>query len=509
MTTDSQAHEIPTDGGPDPFEWLEDVEAPEALAWVGHHNDVARERLVTDRFRRLEAEVLEVLDSTDKIPGVVQRGSYLYNFWTDADHERGLWRRTTWESYRSEEPEWEVLLDIDELAEREGVNWVWHGAHVLRPSHDRALVALSRGGADADITREFDLVTKTFVADGFTREEAKGSLRWADESGNVVFAATDVGEGSMTNSGYPRTVRRWQRGTPLAEAPEVFAVAEDDLLAAAAHDFTPGFSRDVFVRAIAFYSSRTYLREASGELRHLAVPDSAEVDVHREWLLVELREDWQVGSRTYAGGSLLAAPVDDFLSGARDFEVLFAPTPETSLVAVAWTRHHLVLNTLHHVTNRLNVLTPPDSAGDAWRRRDLVLPAQVPALTTIAISAIDPDAEDTLWLTVSGFLTPTTLSRLTLADDGTVASVEELKSAPAFFDATGLEVTQHFATSADGTRVPYFQVGPRAADGPQPTLLSGYGGFEIPRLPAYSGTVGRGWLARGGTYVVAGIRGGG
>src|SRR5690625_2837800 len=240
MTADSSVAPIPTDDGADPHLWLEEVEAPEVLDWVRSHNEVATQRLVTPRFGELEGAVLEVLDSTDKIPGVVQRGEYLYNFWTDADHERGLWRRTTGESYRSAEPEWEVLIDVDELARREGVNWVWHGAHVLRPSYDRALVALSRGGADADITREFDLRTKSFIADGFTRDEAKGSLRWADETGDVVFAATDVGPGSMTTSGYPRTVRRWQRGTSLAEAPEVFAVAEDDLLAAAAHDFTPG-----------------------------------------------------------------------------------------------------------------------------------------------------------------------------------------------------------------------------------------------------------------------------
>ena len=509
MTADSSVAPIPTDDGADPHLWLEEVEAPEVLDWVRSHNEVATQRLVTPRFGELEGAVLEVLDSTDKIPGVVQRGEYLYNFWTDADHERGLWRRTTWESYRSAEPEWEVLIDVDELARREGVNWVWHGAHVLRPSYDRALVALSRGGADADITREFDLRTKSFIADGFTRDEAKGSLRWADETGDVVFAATDVGPGSMTTSGYPRTVRRWQRGTSLAEAPEVFAVAEDDLLAAAVHDFTPGFARDVFVRAIDFYSSRTYLQTTAGELRHLEVPDSAEVDVHRQWLLVELREEWQVDGRSYPGGALLAAPLSQFLAGSRDFEVLFTPSAETSLVAATWTRHHLVINTLHHVTNRLIVLTPPEEGSGSWRRQDLDLPPQLPRLATIAVSAIDPDTEDSLWLTVSGFLTPTTLSRLDLTATGELASVEELKAAPSYFATDGLAVTQHFATSADGTQVPYFQVGPQEPGGPQPTLLSGYGGFEIPRLPSYSGAVGRAWLARGGTYVVAGIRGGG
>jgi len=501
----------------DPHAWLEDVEGADALDWARAHNDRALETLGTPRFEAMRTEILEVLDSREKIPGVVQRGEYLYNFWTDAEHERGVWRRTTWESYRTPEPEWEVLLDVDALAAEEGVNWVWHGAHVLRPAYEKALVALSRGGADADVTREFDLVTKTFVADGFTREEAKGALRWADTSGDVVYAYTDVGEGSMTTSGYPRTVRRWERGTALADAPEIFAGEVTDLSIGAAHDFTPGFERDVVVRARAFYDSDMYLLQDGG-LTRIDVPRSAEPDLHREWLTVDLREDWEVGGRTLPGGALVAIRLEEFLAGGRDFQVLYTPTPSTALVGTTWTRHHLVLNILDDVTNRLEVLTPP--AGDEpWQRRPLDLGAageswQPPALATVAVGAIDPDESDALWLTVTGFLTPTTLARLELGDDGGVAGLEPLKSLPAFFDAEGLHVEQHFATSQDGTRIPYFQVSPvPAADNeevrPLPTLLSGYGGFEISRLPAYSAVVGRAWLSRGGAYVVANIRGGG
>ncbi|TNC18354.1 S9 family peptidase [Georgenia sp. 311] len=501
----------------DPHAWLEDVEGDTALDWVRGHNERAVSALETARFTEMREEILEVLDSTEKIPGVVQRGEHLYNFWTDAEHERGLWRRTTWESYRTDDPEWEVLLDVDALAREEGVGWVWHGAHVLRPSLDRALVALSRGGADADVTREFDLVTKTFVEDGFTREESKGALQWADSSGDVVYAYTDVGEGSMTSSGYPRTVRRWVRGTALAEAPEVFAGEHTDMSIGAAHDFTPGFERDFVWRARAFYDSDLYLLE-DGELTRVDVPRSAEPAIHREWLTVELREDWEVGGRTLPGGGLVAIRLADFRAGSRDFEVLHAPTPTTALIGGTWTRHHLVLNVLDDVTNRLEVLTPP--AGDGpWERRPLDLATSAtgwhaPRLATVSAGAIDPDESDALWLTVSGFLTPTTLARLDLDESGAVVGLEPLKALPAFFDTEGLHVEQHFATSDDGTRVPYFQVSPvPAADNedvrPLPTLLSGYGGFEIPRLPAYSGAIGRAWLARGGAYVVANIRGGG
>src|SRR5690554_29535 len=503
----------------DPHAWLEDVEGEDSLAWVRTLNEESTAALGTERFRAIESEILEVLDSTDKIPAVVQRGEYLYNFWTDADHERGLWRRTTWESYRTDEPEWEVLINVDALAAQEGVNWVWHGAQVLRPSYDRALVALSRGGADADVTREFDLTTKSFVEGGFTREEAKGALRWADSSGDVVFAYSDFGEGSMTTSGYPRTVRRWVRGTPLAEAPEVFAGESTDMSIGAAHDFTPGFERDVVWRARAFYDSDMYLLDGD-ELTRIDVPRSAEPDIHREWLTVELREDWQVGGRTLPGGGLVAIRLADFLAGDRDFEVLYTPTASTALVGATWTRHHLVLNILDDVTNRLEVLTPPPAGAGGWRRSPLGPPIQggasfeVPQLATIAVGAVDADESDDLWLTVTGFLTPTTLARLALDEDGVAVELEPLKMLPAFFDTDGLHVEQHFATSDDGTRVPYFQVSPQpVADDaevrPLPTLLSGYGGFEIPRLPMYSGAVGRAWLARGGAYVVANIRGGG
>ncbi|WP_246130940.1 prolyl oligopeptidase family serine peptidase [Cellulomonas aerilata] len=489
----------------DPYAWLEDVDGERALEWVRARNAEAMDRLGgAPGFDAIRREVLEVLDSDAKIPLVSRAGDRLYNFWRDGDHERGLWRRTTLEQYRTDDPEWETLLDLDALSAAEGESWVWHGAQVLRPDCRRALVSLSRGGSDADVTRELDLDTLTWVEDGFVRPEAKGGLGWVDA--DTVFAYTDLGPGTMTSSGYPRTVRRWTRGTPLADAPLVFEGEPDDLYISAHHDRTPGFERDLVVRAIAFYRQQVFLLAGDGALTLLDVPESAEVSVHREWLLVELREEWQAGGAVHPAGALLAAPLDDYLAGSRALEVLFRPTPSTSLAGLTWTRSHLVLTVLDDVRHEVRVLTPGADGTDGWATSDL---PGAPELTTVSVAGVDPDESEDLWMTTSGYLTPTTLSLVTVGTPN--AAPEPLKAMPAFFDASRHTVEQHMATSDDGTRVPYFLVRPTdlALDGTAPTLLYGYGGFEISLTPSYSGGLGRGWVARGGVYVVANIRGGG
>ncbi|MBD8080150.1 prolyl oligopeptidase family serine peptidase [Cellulosimicrobium arenosum] len=518
--------------GSDPYLWLEDVEGEEALAWVRARNaEVADTLEAAPAFAGTEAAIREVLDSDAKIPEVSKIGEHYYNFWRDAGHERGLWRRTTLASYRSDAPDWETVLDLDALAAEEGESWVWHGASVLRPTPTQlaagepwrhALVELSPGGSDADVTREFDLVDKRFVEPddgGFHRPRAKGSLGWVDA--DTVYVFTDFGEGTLTPAGYPRIVKTWRRGTPLADAVPVYEGTDEDMYISAWRSHTPGFERDFVHRSKAFYSDELYLAEHAGtpeqRLTRIDVPDSAEVGVRREWLLVELREDWAAGGRTYRGGSLLATSFDAFLAGERDLTVLFEPTPSTSLAGATWTRHHLVLNVLEDVKNRLHVLTPPvavdgghAASGTAWTRTAL---DGLPPLGTVAVGAVDPVETDDLWLVTTDYLTPTTLSLLPLgAGPGEAGAPEELKSNPAFFDAQDMTVAQHFAVSDDGTRVPYFVVGRSdlvAGTGSAPTLLYGYGGFEISLTPSYSGTLGRGWLAHGGAYVVANIRGGG
>lgn len=489
----------------DPRLWLEEVEGADALAWVRQRNArTLRTLAATDEFASTRAAVRAVLDSEAKIAEVSRLGDLYYNFWKDAAHPLGLWRRTTLAEYRSANPAWETVLDLDALAAAENVHWVWHGAAVLRPAFRKALVSLSRGGSDADVTREFDLVAKAFVAPehgGFFRPESKGGLGWIDD--DTVYAFATLGDGASTTSGYPRVARRWTRGTPLESARTVYEGLADDMYISAFRMHTPGFERDFVARSLAFYSSELLLVTKGGQLQKVDAPLSAELSVRREWLLIELREPWTVDGRTYAAGSLLATQFDRFMQGERDFAVLFEPGPTRSLAATTWTRSQLVINVLDHVKSRLHVLTPPAAGTGPWEHSEFV---GAPPIGSVHARAVDADESDDVWLTATDYLTPSTLSLATVGQ-----APELLKCMPAFFDASGLVVEQHFAASDDGTRIPYFLVGPAdlVRDGTAPTLLYGYGGFEISLTPGYSGALGQAWLAQGGVYVVANIRGGG
>ncbi|MEZ5086206.1 MAG: prolyl oligopeptidase family serine peptidase [Tessaracoccus sp.] len=488
----------------DPYLWLEEIESPEALDWVRARNaEAERELAGTPEFARLEEDLVAIYDSNEKIPYLTRRGDWYYNFWRDGQHPRGLWRRTTLDEYRTDSPSWEVLLDIDELNRAEGENWVWHGADFLRPEHPRCLIALSRGGSDADVTREFDVETRAFVEGGFERPEAKGHLSWVDQ--DTVYLVTDLGPGSTNRAGYARIARRWRRGAPMAEAEVVFEGPEDNAGYGIYpyRDRTPGFERDLLVHFLDSRDTALYLADADGIFRRVDAPDSASKLVHREWLMLELREPWTVGEVTHPAGSLLAARLDEYLAGSRDLAVLFAPTESAALSSVTATVNHVVLTVLDDVKSVITVLTP---GADGWQRRPL---AGIPELGTVEVAAVDDENSDQLWVIATDYLTPTTLL-LADASEG-AAEPEALKAEPAFFDADSHLTEQHFAASDDGTRVPYFLVRPRDQEttGDHPTLLYGYGGFEISLTPGYAPGVGRGWLERGGTYVVANIRGGG
>ncbi|PWH07674.1 S9 family peptidase [Brachybacterium endophyticum] len=527
----------------DPWQWLEDVTGEKALDHVRERNARAESEIDAVEDPRgdgslsehLQQDILQILDASDRIPGVTKRGEFLYNVWTDAEHERGLWRRTTLESYREDEPEWDVLLDVDALGREEDENWVWHGAQLLRPvegePYRRALVSLSRGGSDADVTREFDLETRRFVpvADGgFERPEAKGSLHWIDE--DTVWVTTDFGEGTLTDSGYARQARIWRRGSALEDAHLVFEGEQHDMAVFAAHDQTPGWQRDWIVLMHAFYDTTLRIADLSGlsagedpVLTELPLPRDMEASGHRDLAVLAPRSDWQVGDDTFTAGSLLVADLDTLLASApqgpsaSDLHVLFEPTPSTSLADLTITRSTIVLTILEDVVHRLEVHHRGDDG--SWVRNDLY-----PELSgAIDVRAVDTDESDEIWVTSTDYLTPTTLLLGDLAEvpaGGEPGELEVVKSSPARFEAEGLEVTQHFATSEDGTRIPYFEIGPvpggdsggdggNGTDTPAPTLLYGYGGFEISMTPGYLGAVGKAWCERGGTYVVANIRGGG
>ncbi len=483
----------------DPYLWLEDVTGEKSLDWVRERNAKTQAHFDSDPgFKQLNDDLLKILDSDERIPFVTKHGEYYYNFWRDQKNERGLWRRTSLEEYREANPKWDVLLDLDELAKAEGENWVWDGASLLRPAYDLALIDLSRGGADASVTREFDLTTRKFVEGGFERSEAKGGMNWIDR--DTVFVYTDFGPDSMTSSGYPRIAKLWQRGTPLAEAKVVYEGKSTDMYIAAHHDDSPGYERNFVSRTLAFYNNELYVLTDDSQLTKIDVPNSVNKSVFHQYLMLELREAWEIAGKTFQAGSLLTTELDAFLVGDRKFEVAFEPTDHSSLASFAPTRDHVLLNVLEDVKNRVYVLS---QSPNGWTKKPL---AGAPEFAAVSVSAVDSDESNAYWMTSSDYLTPTTLFHGEVGGEP-----EQLKQLSGQFDATGLAVSQHFATSADGTKIPYFMVAPDnlKLDSSSPTLLYGYGGFEISLTPGYNPSVGRAWLTQGKVYVVANIRGGG
>lgn len=483
---------------PDNHLWLEDVGSDQALGWVGERNvETEAELTAHPAYAQLRTRLKTILDSKERIPYVAHHAGWFYNFWRDADHPRGLWRRTTLEEYRQPEPDWQTVLDLDLLAAEENENWVWAGSIKLPPRGARALVSLSRGGGDAHVVREFDLDDCRFIPDGFTLPEAKTTVGWIDI--DTLFVATDFGPDSMTSSGYPRIVKQWRRGTPLEQADTVYEALPDDLSASAWHDFTPGHEHEFVQRQIGFYSSEQFLRK-DGQLVKLPKPDDANAFTVRDQIVIELRSDWEAGGSTWPQGSLLAMDFERFMDGEQAFEALFTPTPTTSLDGVSATRNAILLTILDNVKNRI-VELKPTAAG--WQRRDV----KVPGMGALGVSSVDEIESSQYFLTVTDFLTPSSLYLCDTASDTRTL----LKSMPGFFNVLPYTVKQFAARSKDGTMVPYFVVMRQDApqDGSNPTLLYGYGGFEVSLTPFYSGITGSAWLEQGGVYVLANIRGGG
>lgn len=489
----------------DPYLWLEDVTGDKALAWVRERNAESRPVIEAEPgFADTRDRLREVLDSKERIPYATRIGGHLYNFWRDQANPRGLWRRTTLAEYRKAQPNWELLLDLDALAKSEKENWVWHGVECLGGASSRCLIALSRGGADATVVREFDMASKAFVPGGFSLPEAKSELTWLDE--NTVLAATDFGPGSLTDSGYPRVVKRWQRGQPLSAAVTVFEGQKADVSSSPMVDHTPGFERVMFTRAIDFYRTEQFLWQ-DGKLLPLDKPADAQVSPWRERVVIRLRSDWTVGGRTWPQGSLLVGDWAAYLRGERQFQAVFTPSATRSLSEWTVTRHQILLSVMDNVAGRVEAWGP-DAKG-TWVRREV--PAPFPG--TLGVSSLhdsrvaDDNLGESFFLTYTDFLTPDSL--YLGRTDG--SPLEKLKARPAFFSAEGMKAEQRFATSKDGTRVPYFVIWPKGAvaDGRNPTLLYGYGGFQVSMQPWYSGGMGLGWYRRGGVLVVANIRGGG
>jgi prolyl oligopeptidase len=485
----------------DAYIWLEEVEGEEALAWVEEQNAVSLGHLESlPVFELLKERNLEIYNSDERIATPVMRGDYVYNFWRDEDNIRGRWRRMLLDDYVDGGEDWELVLDLDKLAEGEDEDWVWKGVDCLRPAYRRCLLSLSRGGADAVVVREFDVEMKTFVMDGFSIPEAKQQLSWIDE--NAVWVGSDFGDDSLTDSGYPRTARLWTRGEPIEEATEIFAGEQADVAAGVYRTWDRDDSYDVAYRLPSFFETLNYLYTGDGEFHHIDIPNDADfLGVMSGQMLVQLKTDWQIGETTYPQAALMSIDFGRFMDGDRDFEILIVPGESMAIPrgGIITTRDYIIVRLLDDVVSKLQRFSFVDGT---WVSEDI----ETQDLGTVTLGS-SSDESNIFFFTYENFLTPDTLY---VADNGG-RTVKALRSLPDFFDSEGMTVEQHFATSKDGTQVPYFVVLPEGfeADGSTPTLMYGYGGFEVSRTPSYSATVGHSWLERGGAYVVANIRGGG
>ena len=480
----------------DPYLWLEDVHGDKPLSWVKEQNVHALGILEADpAYKSNYDTLLAILDATDRIPYGTLNHQYVFNFWQDAHNPKGIWRRTTIDSYETATPAWETLLDLDKLSADEHENWVFKGA-ACTPSLKRCLLSLSRGGGDAVVVREFDVATKSFVKDGFDLPEAKSDAAIVDD--DTVLFGTDFGKGSLTTSGYPRIVKIWHRGESIADAKTVLEGKPEDVAVSPSVIRSGNTSVPVIVRAPSFFETEYHIASPDGQWSKLPVPLSAVLQgMTDDNLVFTLREAWtQEPGKTYAKGAIIAFPLQT--AAHPEVSLLYAPHPRASVEQIATGRDAVYTAIYDNVIGSLHVFRF-DAAKKAWSDTKLDLPSGGAAHVASA-NTYGPEAQ----FQFESFLVPATL----YADSGD-DRLRAIKSLPARFDASGLVTEQHEATSKDGMKIPYFVVRRAGASGPQPTILYGYGGFEISQTPHYWESMGKLWLTHGGALAVANIRGGG
>jgi prolyl oligopeptidase len=483
----------------DPYLWLEEIDGERALAWVEAENRATLARFGDARFAADRDILAAIFDRPDNLPLIGRRGSRVFNFWKDAEHPRGLWRATTLESYRMDAPEWDILLDVDALAAREGEDWTWSGGSTIPGSHDLAILRLSRGGADAVVLREFDLTSLDFVPGGFTLPEAKGGAAWLDRDNLLLSSA--LGEGMATSSGYARTVRLWRRGTDPSEAAIIFETGAERMGVWAEVDRDYAEERVEFVERIGFFDAAYWIGDRTGPTTRVDVPTDASIKLHRGWLALKRRSPWTIGEETYPPDTLLGVSFSALLAGDRHFTKLFEPAERRAFQGFFWSGGRLVLSILDDLKPVFEVRTPSENG---WSRDRIT---GLPDIGVAHVWPLDVRTEESTGDLLASAQDPLTPASLYLVPP--LAAPQLLKRAPQTFDPAGLVVSRHEAVSEDGTRIPYVQVGPPGETGEAPVHLSGYGGFGISQLPYYNAALGKLWLERGGTSVVANIRGGG
>ncbi|MDP7039604.1 MAG: prolyl oligopeptidase family serine peptidase [Myxococcota bacterium] len=487
----------------DPFLWLEEIEGEKALNWVHKQNALSLPQFESDpRYGEFLSQADKILNAKDKIPYGALRAGYVYNFWQDEKNIRGLWRRTSFKSYQGKEPKWENLLDLDALANKEEENWVYKGVSCLPPTFERCMLRLSRGGTDASVYREFNLKSKTFVKDGFVVPEAKSSVHWIDK--DTLLVGTDFGENTLTDSGYPRIVKRWQRGTPLNAAQTIYSGEQKDMGIWPYVIHEPRQHQIMILRYKTFYTGESFVLSNNQGLMKLPIPESAEFKGHfKDHFLFSLREAWQINDNTYPQGALLAFSSQAFKqTGALPaIHTLLIPDERSSIQRVNESKNKLFVSIIRNVKGQILEFDFYDKK-QQWNSAPVDLPKQ----GTLSVSSANPFSDE-IFVNYEDHITPDKL----YSYSSKAKKSQVIKTLPERFDANNLQVHQYEATSKDGTRIPYFIIHEKniRLNGKNPTILYGYGGFEISMKPRYSSIAGKLWLERGGVYAIANIRGGG
>ena len=481
----------------DQYRWLEEVEGEKALAWVAEKNKASLSYLEAHpKYAELNAKNLAAYDSKERIAYPSFGGDYVYNFWRDEIHTRGISRRTSLQNYRSGNPKWETVIDVDAIAKADDKNWVYKGSSCLYPEYTTCILNLSEGGTDAVVRREYDLNTQKFIDNGFALPESKGSVAWLDK--DTLMLGIDFGTDSMTDSGYPKITKIWQRGTDISEAKTIFTGEKTDV---GVWPFVINTQEGKFAfisRSTSFYTGEThYLND--GSLTKMDLPEDIDFNgIFKNQMLLQLKSDWDVGGKNLKQGALVSIGFDNFLAGKRNFTVVREPTERSSIASTSTTQDYLLVNVLNNVRGELYQY---EYAHGSWTS-ELV---KTPELGTLSVVAANDKSND-FFYTYNGFLSPTTMYYV---DDK--GAHNKSASLPDFFDASKFKVEQFESNSKDGTKIPYFMISAKNVElnGKNPTLMYGYGGFEVSIRPGYSSTKGMDWLEQGGVYVSTNIRGGG
>ncbi|MGZ3721389.1 MAG: prolyl oligopeptidase family serine peptidase [Bdellovibrionales bacterium] len=485
----------------DPYIWLEDSKNPQVTPWVQTHNAKSIKQLEGDtRATEVAAEIRKIITADDRIPMPSMQGGMIRNFWQDKQHVRGVWRQTTPAEYAKAKPKWDILIDIDALNKAEGKSWVYKGANCLPPEQDLCLIQLSDGGRDESVIREFQVSKKSFVKNGFAVPAAKTTIDWYDK--DTVLIGTDFGAGSLTDSGYPRILKVWKRGEPLAVAKTVFEGKKADVEMSVSVSIRPESKRAFLLESLTFFTQKVFLYEPGQPLKLLPFPESANFEGNfKEFIFATLRDDWNLGAKTFKRGSLVAIPADRV--GQPDVldhvEAVYTPDDTSALLQAGFSRDFIILTTMHNVLGELEQIS---RVNGEWKSTKL----KFPKFGTLSVVSWDTfDKQGRFYAVYSAYTSPTTL----YAVDGKIPKI--VKTLPAKYDASDVITEQFYSTSKDGTKIPYFVVHKKsmALNGGNPTLMYGYGGFEISETPFYLGATGKVWLEKGGVYVVANIRGGG